>query len=484
MANNQKTYDKIDYAKDRIFTEIALFVFSDLLLLSAAYELSVFIRRLLIPIMGGEIITNLSNSLLGMLLISNFVLIAVKGNYPGRGTIAVIELRNIVEAISTAYFLIGGVIFLTTPTSNYSRSIFLISWFLSCMFVPLGRFTIRKVASLQKWWGEPIAIIGTNQEIGYLYRDVKKCRRLGFRPIVGLYLPSNEKLKKFSNLPFYPLSSEILEHLNERGIKTVLVTLPPKEFRRENPHLFRAIEKNFIRSIFILDDLSFGFLWGKPVDIEGRPGFQMQHNLLNPITSRIKDFVDSILTIILIIPILIMIAMLSILIWIDSPGNVFYTQERIGINKKIFRIIKFRTMVPDADHLLPELLRKNLTLKREYEKYHKLENDPRITSVGKWLRRFSLDELPQIFNILKGEMSFIGPRAYMREELSKMGNDGELIFRVRPALTGWWQVMGRNETSFQNRIRLDVYYINNWSLWMDLYIFIKTFWVMITGKGR
>ena len=114
MANNKKTYDKINFDKDRLFTEIALFILSDLLLLSIAYEIAVFIRRLLIPVMGGVIILNLSNSLLIMLLISNFILIAINGNYPGRGTIAVIELKNLVEAISTAYFLIGGVIFLTT----------------------------------------------------------------------------------------------------------------------------------------------------------------------------------------------------------------------------------------------------------------------------------------------------------------------------------------------------------------------------------
>ena len=483
MVTDQKPYNKINFIKDKLAIEIIILLISDMFLLSVSYEISVQTRRLLIPVMGGVMIPNLSNSLLGMLLISNFILITIKGNYPGRGTVAVIELRNLVEAISTAYFLIGGVIFLTTPVSNYSRSIFLLSWLLSCIFVPIGRFFIRKIVSLQKWWGEPVAIIGTNKEIVHLYQDVKKCRRLGFRPIVGLYLPTDEKQPKFSMLPFYPISLDILNHLHVLGIKTILVTLPPKEFRQENPGIFRAIEQNFIRSIFIMDDLSFGFLWGKPVDIEGRPAFQMQHNLLNPITNWVKRLLDFCLTVLLFLPIMILIVLISILLWIDSPGNIFYTQERFGLDKKVFRIIKFRTMVPDADEILPELLQQNPNLKKQYEKYHKLENDPRITSVGKWLRRFSLDELPQIYNILKGEMSFIGPRAYMREETYKIGADGDLIFHVRPALTGWWQVMGRNDTSFNQRIRMDIYYINNWSLWMDLFIFIKTFWVMITGKG-
>ncbi len=484
MRNNPKSYKKILFPPENLPLEILVLILSDLFFLSVAFGLSVWFRTLLIPWLGGEIISNLSKSLLGMLMIANLVLIAIKGNYPGRGIIAVIELRNLVEAISTAFFLVSGVIFLTVSISNYSRLIFLFSWLLSCLFVPFGRFAVRKIFSLQKWWGEPVALIGADQEIIHLYKDVKKCRRLGFRPVVGLYLPTEKTPFTTTYLPFYQLDIKILEIIKSLKIKTVLVTTPPKDFRKSYPDLFTAIENNFIRSIFIMDSLSFGFLWGKSVDIEGRPAFQLQHNLLNPITRAMKTLADILFTAVLLIPSLILIFILSVIVWLDSPGTIFFTQQRIGLDKKPFNIIKFRTMVPNADQMLVEILNSDPNLKKIYEKYHKLENDPRITRVGKWLRRLSLDELPQIFNILRGEMSFIGPRAYMVSELPKIGYNSDLIFRIRPGLTGWWQVMGRNETSFNDRIRLDIYYLNNWSLWMDAYVFFKTFWVMVSGKGR
>ena len=475
-------YAKINFREENFILENFILLISDLFFLILSFGIAIGIRSLLIPLLGGVIIGELNRSLLLMLLASNIILITINGNYPGRGTIAVLELRNIVQAISTAYFLTGGVIFLTIPASNYSRSMFLISWILSCLFVPFGRFAVRKFFSLQSWWGEPVAIIGFPKEIVYLYKDVKKCRRLGFRPVVGLYLPTDEKREETTYLPFYPLNETVLEFIKSRNIKTVIVSIPPKEFRNQNPNLFNLLEKNFIRSIFILDNLSFGFLWGKPIDIEGRPAFQLQHNLLNPVTQAVKYLTDRLLMLILFLPILIIILITAVIVWIDSPGKIFYTQKRIGKNKKTFYIYKFRTMIPGAEDLLSSILEENPHFKKEYEKYHKLEEDPRLTSVGKWLRRLSLDELPQIFNIVRGEMSFIGPRAYMPSELPKIDN-GDLIFRIRPGLTGWWQVMGRNETTFEQRLKMDVYYINNWSLWMDLYIFLKSFWVLLSGKG-
>lgn len=112
-----------------------------------------------------------------------------------------------------------------------------------------------------------------------------------------------------------------------------------------------------------------------------------------------------------------------------------------------------------------------------------MSDDPRITKIGRFLRKYSLDEFPQLWNVLRGEMSLIGPRAYMPSELDDIGEFTEIILRVRPGMTGWWQVMGRHTTTFQARLKMDEYYISNWSLWMDLYIFYKTYWVVIQGTG-
>ena len=140
-------------------------------------------------------------------------------------------------------------------------------------------------------------------------------------------------------------------------------------------------------------------------------------------------------------------------------------------------------MVKNAEEILDTYLNNNPEAYAEYKEFHKLNDDPRITGLGKFLRKYSLDELPQLWNVLRGDMSLVGPRAYMPSELEDIGDFTDNILRVRPGMTGWWQVMGRHTTTFQARLRMDEYYISNWSLWMDLYIFYKTIWVVFGGTG-
>mgnify|MGYP001032180867 CR=1 FL=1 len=175
--------------------------------------------------------------------------------------------------------------------------------------------------------------------------------------------------------------------------------------------------------------------------------------------------------------------LILLLIKLDSPGPAVYAQERIGLRGKRIRYLKFRTMRLGAEQLLQELLEKDPQRRLEYETHHKLVRDPRVTRVGRLLRKFSLDELPQLYHVLTGDLSLVGPRAYMPNEYAQMGGYAELILQVRPGLTGWWQVMGRHTTTFQQRLQLDEYYLSNWSLWLDIYILLKTAWVVLSGIG-
>ena len=140
-------------------------------------------------------------------------------------------------------------------------------------------------------------------------------------------------------------------------------------------------------------------------------------------------------------------------------------------------------MVIGAEEKLAKLLQEDPVAKAQYKEFHKLENDPRVTKFGDFLRKFSLDELPQLWNVFIGEMSLSGPRAYMPAELDEMGGYAPIILRVTPGMTGWWQVLGRHNTTFEKRLKMDEYYISNWSLWMDVYIFLKTIFVVIDGDG-
>ena len=196
---------------------------------------------------------------------------------------------------------------------------------------------------------------------------------------------------------------------------------------------------------------------------------------------RIGDIVFSLIVLTLGSPIFILIA---ILVKLSSPGSVFYIQKRVGRNYREFGCIKFRTMYKDADDLLPNLLEKYPLMRKEFEKDFKLRQDPRITKLGRFLRRSSLDELPQFFNVLKGEMSVVGPRPIVSNEIIKYSLFMEEVISVRPGLTGLWQVSGRNNLSYKKRVELDLFYARNRNFLLDLEIVILTLGVLLFPMDR
>jgi len=194
------------------------------------------------------------------------------------------------------------------------------------------------------------------------------------------------------------------------------------------------------------------------------------------ILKRFIDFIFSFLLIILLLPLFLII---GILIKLNSKGSIIYTQRRIGKHNTSFSCYKFRTMKPKAKFILKELLIQNKDIKNEFENTRKLINDPRITKIGKFLRFTSLDELPQIFNVFKGDMSFIGPRPIVKSEIKKYGKDFKKAFSMKPGISGLWQVSGRNKLSYSKRVELDTFYAGNISLLLDFKIFLKTIIVIL-----
>ncbi len=196
---------------------------------------------------------------------------------------------------------------------------------------------------------------------------------------------------------------------------------------------------------------------------------------------RLFDILFSLAVLILCSPLYLLLA---ILIKLSSPGPVFYIQERIGKNYRAFRCIKFRTMVNNADAMMERLMLEYPELREEYEENFKLKDDPRVTSVGKFLRYTSLDELPQFWNVLTGDMSVVGPRPLVPEELYKYGRHIDKILTIRPGITGLWQVSGRNDIPYERRVNMDVYYVNfrNWLL--DCWVIMKTVGVMLLPQDN
>lgn len=200
------------------------------------------------------------------------------------------------------------------------------------------------------------------------------------------------------------------------------------------------------------------------------------------VCKKIIDILAGLTGTILIIFITIFVAIMR-LVKKENDGPIFYTQIRVGKNGKQFKLYKYRSMVMNADEKLKDYLEKNEKAREEYKKYKKLKKDPRITTVGKFLRKTSLDEFPQFINVLKGDMSFVGPRPYLYREKEDMGESFNKIVSVKPGITGYWQVNGRNDVDFQDRLNMDTYYIEHRGLVMDLKIILKTFFKTLRREG-
>ncbi|MEM9534830.1 MAG: sugar transferase [Cyanobacteria bacterium P01_E01_bin.45] len=218
-------------------------------------------------------------------------------------------------------------------------------------------------------------------------------------------------------------------------------------------------------------------------DMGGVLGLEVRQQLLLPGPQLVKVCLTFFLTIVGGLMVLPLILLCGIAIKLDSRGPIFYGHTRIGKGGKLFKAWKFRSMYADGDRILEAYLEQYPEVREEWERDRKLKHDPRITRIGKWLRRTSLDELPQLWNVLLGEMSLVGPRPIIDEEVSLYGDKFDLYLKVLPGITGLWQVSGRSDTTYEERVELDEYYVRNWSVWLDIYILTKTIWVAIRAKG-
>jgi Undecaprenyl-phosphate galactose phosphotransferase WbaP len=265
-------------------------------------------------------------------------------------------------------------------------------------------------------------------------------------------------------------------------IRMAMVAMPELD-NQSLKHLMNTSVSAFRYSSYIPDFVRATNIWMSVRDFGGVLGLATSNKLKIALNLWIKRFMDFMIVIfggILVLPFLLIIALL---VKISSPGPVLYGHKRLGRNGKYFTAYKFRSMVMDAQERLRKLFEADPEIKKEWDKNHKLQNDPRVTAIGKFLRRTSLDEFPQLINLRKGDMSLVGPRPIVDEEVSRYGEDFNLIFSVRPGMTGMWQVSGRSETDYANRVLYDTYYLQSWSVWLDIWILFMTFGAVLRGKG-
>ena len=271
--------------------------------------------------------------------------------------------------------------------------------------------------------------------------------------------------------------------IEENNINEVIIALPLADNKQMSEIINRLDGK--VNKIKFIPELNGTYTFNSQVEnYDGLMIISANINFVKGFSRILKRVIDigvSFLGVLLLIP-------LTILVWIktdkkERKEGLFFNQERIGRNGRKIVIYKYRSMVTGADEILEKMMKEDPKIKEEYEKNKKLKNDPRVTKIGEFLRKTSLDEFPQFINVFKGEMSFVGPRPYLLREKNDMGTYYEKIVKSKPGITGMWQTHGRSETDFEERLVLDEYYYRNWSLWLDVVIIIKTIKNVIGKKG-
>jgi Undecaprenyl-phosphate galactose phosphotransferase WbaP len=406
---------------------------------------------------------------------------AALGLYPGYGLGQVEELRRQTYALLTTLAITSVFAFASQLGDSLSR-VLLCAWSLGLLLVaPAMRCFVKWAMMRAGLWGKPVVVIGTLEAGTRVLKALRQEWQLGFNP-VGVFEDPAPTEGVLEGVLYGGTLIDAVSVAREHVVDTAIFAMPG--MRRE--HLVRLVSRasTSFRYVIVMPDLN-GITNSAVVarDFAGDLAVEIQHNLLNPWARRIKHSMDLLATVVgglLISPLLIAIV---VLIKLDSPGPVFYCQRRLGIKGSHFRCWKFRTMYTNAEQLLDEFLQGNPDLRAEWEQNFKLRDDPRITRVGRFLRKTSLDELPQLWNILRGEMSLVGPRPIVDAEIPKYGRVYEMYRRIRPGISGLWQVSGRSDTGYAERVKLDAYYVHNWSVWLDLVILSRTAWTVMRGRG-
>lgn len=414
------------------------------------------------------------------------------------------ELQEIIRVLATMFMISGAAAFVAGLKTGSSSH--LIVWALNFLLIPIGRAGVRMLLDDLGLWQRAAVIIGTGENARDAYKAIMSERGMGYR-ILGFIQPPNSPIAGSNSSSSHDNSIQSLRtggevvHIGNATFPILDGTQSLESLLSNlgNPQIILALDSlldpgnQTIIQRLLASHTNIHVI----PSIRGLPlfGTQLSHffshevlfltvrnNLSRRSLQLIKrsfDLVAASVAILILSPLLLT---LSYLIR-QSGGPALYGHTRIGRRGKPFKCLKFRSMRPDADKVLKDLLASDAVARAEWEKDFKLKNDPRITRIGQFLRKTSLDELPQLFNIIKGDMSLVGPRPIVEAELQRYGESASLYLEVLPGLTGLWQVSGRNDTGYAERVALDAWYVQNWSLWYDIAILFKTINVVFNKHG-
>jgi Undecaprenyl-phosphate galactose phosphotransferase WbaP len=403
---------------------------------------------------------------------------ATAGLYPGFGLGAVETLRRLSLCTSVAFLSFAALVFILKLPNQYSRIGYAVTWGSSLAFVPCVRFAALARLSRLRWWRKPAVLFGSAGWVERTSAALRVSRSLGYRPIAAI-LTEGRLTARHSRKSLWVIREEDVHILAQRVECEVLI-----EESAAHSSTASWLYQNFAHVLVIRETGDLPVEGARVRTLGNSLGVEFSNNLLifrNRLCKRGLDLLIGALAFMAAMP-LIGLGALVILAVDGSP--VFFAQEREGLRGRRIKVWKLRTMYKDAEARLATVLAADAALRNEWQQHFKLKHDPRLLPCGNFLRRWSFDELPQLWNVLAGDMSLVGPRPFPNYHIQQLPHDlVALRSRVLPGLTGMWQVMVRGRGTLSEQAAFDTYYVRNWSLWLDLYLLARTAIAVVSGDG-
>lgn len=373
--------------------------------------------------------------------------------------------------------------FFAQVSGQVSRLFVVLYTILAFTLMAVLRVVLSKVMKRVKVFQIPVLIVGAGKTAELVVQQILRDSGMRYR-VVGFLEDRHPVNTPIHGFPVLGGFEDMEKVIQETGVRTVLIAAPGLPQDDLSDLIYRA--QSLVKQVDVVPNLV-----AVPMSNVTAESFfdakimvlHIRNNLASPWNQLLKRIFDLALSFIGIIILLPFFLILGILIKIDSPGPCIYKRWVVGKNRHKFGFYKFRTMCINSDEVLRDLLNSNQEAREEFNKYYKLRDDPRITRLGKFLRKTSLDELPQLFNVLLGQMSLIGPRPITENEVPRYGNYIYEYFKVRPGISGLWQVSGRSNIDYQERVQMDTWYVHNWSVWLDMVLLWRTVAVVVKHKG-
>ena len=453
----------------------------DYLAIVAAEQLSYVLRRKFLPFANPDFI--IPNVYLYIIVPTIFLCFLHSSNTHIRSMPFWKMAQSVFWAVLYALLTITMLMYFGKVSEVVSRLFVALTGIFGFAFILTARYGFKHYVNQRGFFQIPVLFIGAGKTAELVLHSFSKDSSFGYK-VIGFLddHPISDSLMRE-----YPLLGKLGDAeriVQQTGVKSVIITapgLPPEKqvalVNRIQPH---------VKNVSFVPDLigtPVGSLEVESLMDEKLMLLKVRNNLARWHNRAMKRLFDLVVSICGLPFVLLAAVVLGLLIYIDSPGPIVFAHRRVGQHGRVFPCYKFRTMVPDAERVLQQYLLTHPEAEQEWQQDFKLKNDPRVTRVGAFLRRTSLDELPQVLNVIKGEMSLVGPRPIVRAEIEKYGEYINDFYLVPPGITGMWQVSGRSDTTYDERVAMDSWYVRNWSVWIDMMYLLKTFKAVLAEKG-